>query len=393
MKIVVRIIGGVVVLALLVGIAAVLLVGSRVEETPPGAPPVHSSVADRQYEAAAAQALAGLEEMRAERSWPSMSMAVGRNGRLIWAGAVGWADLASATAATANHRYRVGSIAKSFTTTALGQLVDEGRLELNDSLYQYVPDFPTKSAPFTLRQLASHTAGIRHYADGLAGLSENFHQTQYDTVQDGLVLFKDDALLFPPGTNFNYSSFGYNLLSAAMETADGRDYLTLMRERVFVPAKMNATQAEHVSLQAELETLATPYLVYEDNIMRAPYVNNSYKWSGGGFVSTPSDLVHFGLSLLDGGLVSKSTLAIMWQPVPLNNGEPNPGGYGLGFRFGDDEGDHFVSHGGSSIGGASYLVIFPKLGLVAAYAANASSLSGGPGEREQIRALAKLFSK
>lgn len=393
MKIVVRIFGGVVVLVLLLGIAAVLLVGSSVEDKPPGVPPVHSMVAESEYEAAAAQALAGLEVMRTERSWPSMSMAVGRNGTLIWAGAVGWADLASATAATADHRYRVGSVAKSFTTTALGQLVDEGRLELNDSLYQYVPDFPTKSAPFTLRQLASHTAGIRHYADGLAGLSENFHQTQYDTVQDGLVLFEDDALLFPPGTNFNYSSFGYNLLSAAMETADGRDYLTLMRERVFVPAKMNATQAEHVSLQAELEMLATPYLVYEDNIMRAPYVNNSYKWSGGGFISTASDLVHFGLSLLDGRLVSESTLAVMWQPVPLNNGEPNPDGYGLGFRLGDHEGDNFVSHGGSSIGGASYLVIFPELGLVAAYASNVSNLSGGPGEREQIRALAKLFLK
>jgi serine beta-lactamase-like protein LACTB len=139
--------------------------------------------------------------------------------------------------------------------------------------------------------------------------------------------------------------------------------------------------------------LAKPYLAYEDNIMRAPYVNNSYKWSGGGFVSRPKDLVKFGLLLLNGGLASETTLAEMWKPVLLNNGEPNPGGYGLGFRFGEHEGARFVNHGGSSVGGASYLVIFPELGLVAAFATNVTSLSPSPGEREQIRALAILFGE
>ncbi|MFT5097973.1 MAG: serine beta-lactamase-like protein LACTB [Flavobacterium sp.] len=393
MKIAIRLLGIVVLLVVVGAIIVVVTVLSMGENKPTGAPPADSFLADDQYKAAAKQALARLEDLRAERDWPSMSMAVGRNGRLVWAGAVGWADFLSAENATPDHRYRVGSVAKPLTTAALGQLIDEGKLDLNDSLYKYLPRFPTKSATFSLRQLASHTAGVRHYADGIAGMSENFHETQYETVSDGLVLFQEDPLLFPPGTSFNYSSFGYNLLSAAMEVADGRDYLTLMQERVFTPANMDDTQAEHTPSPVPLKMLAKPYFAYEDNIMRAPYVNNSYKWAGGGFISTPKDLVNFGLLLLDGGLVSKATLAEMWVPVLLNNGEPNPGGYGLGFRFGHHEGDRFISHGGASVGGASYLVIFPELGLVAAFATNVSSLSGSPGERKQVRALATLFAE
>lgn len=372
------------VVLLLAGAAASVL--PRIEAEPDAPAPQVSQLSDPRFAAPAESVLAAMEAMRRERRWPSVSFAVGVEGQLVWAGTTGYADLEGARPVTPADRYRVGSIAKALTAVALGQLAEEGKLSLDDPVARYVDPTLFPADPIvTLRQLASHTAGVRHYDAGVSGMLENYHQVQYDSAAASLALFADDPLLFDPGTSYAYSSYGYNVLSAALASADGRSFLALMNARVFEPAAMAATEAEHPPQEAPTEEIVTPYLLYDGTVLRAPGLNNSYKWAGGGFLSTPSDLVRFGLELLNGGYLTPAMRAELWQVTTLEDGTASPGAYGLGFQIGTHQEQDFVGHGGGSVGGNTYFVIFPELGLVGVSVANVAVLSGPWNTRDATR--------
>tara|TARA_Y100000031_G_scaffold42272_1_gene48561 strand:- start:104 stop:1075 length:972 start_codon:yes stop_codon:yes gene_type:complete len=318
-----------------------------------------------------------------------MSVATGVDGKLVWTLAAGYADIDSRTTASTATRYRVGSVAKSFTAVAMGTLLDDGALRLEDSYHQWVPGFPQKAHPFTLRQLASHQAGVRHYQPGIGALFETYHQTQYHTVSDALHMVRDDALMFEPGTAFLYSSYGYNMLSLALERAAETGFLQLMDQRVYEPLGMRSTQADHQG--RETADVATPYLLWEDVILRQIDVNNSYKWAGGGFLSTPADLVRFANGLLFGDVISKNTRSLLWTPQLLSDGSTNPQNYALGFRvIATDRGPH-ISHGGSSVGGSAYMVMRPAEGIALGFATNATPLTMTRNLRQELDELLDLF--
>ncbi|MDA1077159.1 MAG: serine hydrolase [Proteobacteria bacterium] len=322
---------------------------------------------------------------------PSLSVAVGVDGRLVWAQANGYAEVAGGVPATVNSKYRIGSVSKSFTAAAVGRLVEEGDLDL-DAVYQtYVPDFPRKEYDFTVRQLSGHLAGIRHYREGLLNtMNETFHQVQYANVREAIRLVEDDPLAFEPGQAFLYSSYGYNLISAAIEAASGEDFLSYMRFRVFQPLKMNHTSPDYQD--REVADVVGFYFLADDVLIRAPDVNNSYKWAGGGFLSTPSDMVAFGNGLLDNKLLSAQTTALLWTPQKLANGEDNPQRYGMGFRIHNSEnGQVYVSHGGSSVGGTTYLLILPLARVVVAVTSNITPLQTDFVDSALSLALAEAF--
>ncbi len=359
---------------------------ARIEAEPDAPIAQVSELSDARFAEPAGRVLAAMEAMRRERGWPSMSFAIGVEGQLVWAGTTGYADLEEARPATPADRYRVGSVAKALTAVAFGQLAEEGKLSLDDPVARYVDPALFPADPVvTLRQLASHTAGVRHYGEGLGGMLENYHQVQYDSAAASLALFADDPLLFDPGSDYRYSSYGYNALSAALARADGRSFLALMNARVFEPAAMAATEAEHPPQDPPTEAIVTPYLLYDGTALRAPGLNNSYKWAGGGFLSTPSDLVRFGLELLSGGYLTPEMRAELWQVTALKDGTASPGAYGLGFQIGTHQDREFVAHGGGSVGGNTYFVIFPELGLVGASVANVAVLSGPWNTRDATR--------
>src|SRR4030095_6082200 len=119
---------------------------------------------------------------------------------------------------------RIGSISKTFTDLSVMQLVAQGKIKLDDEVQVYVPTFPKKAAPITIRQLLCHQSGIRHYKG-----QEFLSARHYATVEEALGIFKDDPLGFEPGTQFGYTTYGYVLLSRVVEAASGEtfpDYLT-----------------------------------------------------------------------------------------------------------------------------------------------------------------------
>jgi len=295
---------------------------------------------------------------------PGAQIAVSREGRLVWSESFGCADVELDVGVAADTRLRIGSVSKPLTAAALGLLVEEGRLDLDLPVQTYVPDFPRKAWPITTRQLAGHLAGIRHYEGNEFGIRDH-----YDSVRAGLAIFEKDALLFEPGTRFSYSSYGWNLISAAIEGASGQPFLAFMQKRVFAPAGMTHTAADDPT--PIIPGRARFYTRDEASgaIRNADYVDNSYKWAGGGFLSTAEDLVAFGNALLEGRLLKPETLALLWTSQKTKDGKDTE--YGIGWTVDrDSKGRRRVRHSGGAMGGTANLVIFPEERLVVALLVN-----------------------
>lgn len=305
-----------------------------------------------------------------ESGTPGMSVAVGVDGEVVWAEGFGYADVENRVPVWEETKFRVGSVSKPLTAAAVGLLVEGGRLDVDAPVQQYVPAFPEKRWPISTRQVAGHVAGIRHYDQG-----EFLSAVRYETVSDGLAIFADDSLLFEPGERFSYSSYGWNLVSAVVEGASGESFLPYMEEHVFGPIGMAHTIADHTD---SIIPHRTRFYERGDGgrVFNAPYVDNSYKWAGGGFLSTPSDLVRFGFAHFDGGFLSSETIAELWTPLTTNDGEST--GYGIGWFLDVEDGVVVeAGHGGGSVGGTTGFVTRPQEKGVVAITGNLSQAPTG----------------
>ena len=322
-----------------------------------------------------------LRDYRQRHHLPSISLAIGLNGETAYLVAVGFADLAKEQPANPPTRYRTGSVSKAITAVALGRLVEDGVIDLDEDFRAYVPDFPAKKWSFTPRQLASHTAGVRHYVNPM----ENYRDEHYDTVQEALVTIADDRLIFEPGTRFGYSSYGFNMLSAAMANAADTSFRDLLDDLVFGPATMTATGAEDP--RDPHPDSAGFYLQTPEWSFRAPYADNSYKVAGGGLLGTPGDLVNLGNALLEGKLLQGATWNELTTVVPLADGNADHG-YGLGFGVGEvrigERTMREIGHSGGSVGGLTAWKLFDDVAtgggshdVVVAVTMNISDLGNG----------------
>lgn len=140
---------------------------------------------------------------------------------MIWSKGFGYADIENQIPVDPSlTKFRIGSVSKTLTAAAMGDLMKKDRLDPDTIVQTYVPDFPKKEYEITVRQVAGHTAGIRHYR-GIEFMSSKL----FKTVDEGRAIFEDDPLLFEPGTQYSYSSYGWNLISAVIEGASEEDFL------------------------------------------------------------------------------------------------------------------------------------------------------------------------
>ena len=305
-----------------------------------------------------------------ESGTPGMSVAVGIDGEIVWSEGFGYADVEHRVPVWEETKFRIGSVSKPVTATALGLLYEQGRLDLDEPVQQYVPSFPEKRWPITTRLVAGHLAGIRHYRD-----EEFLSGKRYETVLEGLEIFQDDTLLFEPGTRYSYSSYGWNLISAVIEGASGENFLTYMREHVFEPLGLHHTVADHSDSIIPQRTRF--YERAEDgHVLNAPFVDNSYKWAGGGFISTPEDLVRFGMAYLGDELLKRETIDMLWTSQQTRDGTETD--YGIGWGVSAENGRVTqASHGGGSVGGTTFLLLLPQEDAVAAMVGNMTQAPTG----------------
>ena len=307
-----------------------------------------------------------VEAAMQEEQYPGLSIAVAVDGDIVWAEGFGFADVDRSVPVSPSSKFRVGSVSKPFTATAVAQLMEAGKLDVDAPVQEYVPTFPEKQWTVTTRQVGGHIAGIRHYQG-----NENFSDVEYPTVLAGLEIFQDSPLLFEPGTKYAYSSYGWNLISAVVEGASGQDFLSYMDEHVFGPLDMTDTEADWAA--RDIEERVSFYVRGEDGSPQtAPYVDNSYKWAGGGFLSTPTDMIKFAEAHRDTTFLSQQSLDFLHTSQTLADGTETDYGFGWVTRQ-DDAGRRWIGHTGGSVGGTTLMNMNPEADIIVAMAINLSS--------------------
>lgn len=332
--------------------------------------PTQQLLHNKVYKETGDNALSLLTQHKTNINAPAISAAVSINGELVWAGVSGWADVENKTPVTTDTQFRIGSTAKALTGTALARLVDAGVINLDVPISNYMKNLPKQWQKITARQLASHTAGLPHYKENTdyVGLYKTIAlSTRYERVEDSLAVFDDNELLFEPGTQFSYSTFGIVLLSAVMENAADTPYLDIMQQQVFDPLAMKATMAEFIGEDSKnLSSFYWNNRGAKSKVRKWRDADLSHRLAGGGFISTSSELVKMGNAFLQDDFISAKTRDIFWTPQTLPDGSETPKGYSLGWRFmtikvDDEFGEITIAnHGGVSRGAQSWLMVIPK---------------------------------
>jgi CubicO group peptidase (beta-lactamase class C family) len=309
-----------------------------------------------------------------EQNLPGLSVAVGAGGTLVWAEGFGWADLEKHVPVAPETRFRIGTASTALTSAAVGLLLEKGELNLEAPIQTYVPEFPQKEWQVTLRQLMGHLAGVRTDSGDEGPLLS----VRCERAVEALQAFADRSLLFEPGTQYRYSSYGWILVSAAVEAAADEPLSRFMRKQIFEPLGMDDTRAD--SATEPIGDRATFYFPrfgadprYGLHLMRE--VDYSCYAGSSAFLSTPSDLVRFALAINGGKLLQPATVALLQTSQRLPSGEET--GYGLGWDLETvalaGARARLAGHNGESLGGTvTSLMTFPEHGIVVAVTSNIS---------------------
>ncbi len=290
----------------------------------------------------------------AEKQLPGIGVTLLKQGEVLLQKGYGYVDMDEKIPVEPNTTiFRIASISKCITGLALGKMMEEGLLELDASFYEYVPNYPKKKHDFTLRQLASHTAGIRGYRGKEFALNKPY------SVKESIEVFQNDPLVFEPGKGYLYNSFDFVLLSLAMQEAAQIPFETYVKQKILDPLGMKNTSSPQIGSVGSntVENLARFYTKTSTGFKKAVAVDNHYKMAGGGFLSTSADIAILGQAILDGKLLKKETYDQIFSSQ-LVNGKPTY--YGLGFQVSQDaQGRHFLGHVGNSVGAYTNFFVYP----------------------------------
>ena len=392
----------------------VSLTATPLHPTPESVPAVSDSAPLPKWAGAAEQARRIARESVAAQNLPGLSVAVGVDGGgVVWAEGFGFADLRTSTPVTPQHRFRIGTVSTALTSAAAGLLLENARLKLDDEIQTYVPGFPKKPQPVTLRQLMGHTPGVKPQNGNEAPLFREHCERAAEVLEH----FSGNWQLSGPVNTYHYSIYDWILVSAAIEAAASKPFLAFMRERIFDPLGMRDTAADPGPDPVEVEGEDFPLfmmireLIHDPGATRDSAAGAAKKpgatnkpvagqvtayytrfaqdpnygmhvmrlidfscYAGSAvFVSTPSDLVRFGLALNSGKLLKPSTVELLQTSQPLPSGGNT--GYGLGWyvRTATLAGKQtrVVGYDGDAPRGrVASLMTFPEYGIVVAVMSN-----------------------
>jgi D-alanyl-D-alanine carboxypeptidase len=302
-------------------------------------------------------------------SWPVAGVAIGvaRGGQILYRKAHGFRDVEAERPLTLDDPHQIGSLTKQFTAAAVLQLVEEGRIALDDSVQTYVPDFDTQGHTVTIHHLLNHTSGIRSYT-AIYGMNPVPRESVLDTIQK-------HPFDFAPGERFLYNNSGYYLLGVVIEAAAGVPYGRYLEERIFEPLGLESTHY----CGYEGREVPEGYQRGEQGLTRSVLSDMTFPGAAGGLCSTVDDLLRWQEALISGAVVNPDSWARMSTPDTLSSGESMSYGYGLvrTERLGRDA----ITHGGGIPGFNTYLSYYPDDGLAIVLLVN--STPGQPETAEQ----------
>ena len=290
------------------------------------------------------------------------SVAIAQDGRVVFEHGFGYADVEDFSPVRPQTVFRIASISKPITAVAVMQLVEKGKVGLDEDIRRYVPEFPDKGETITPRQVLAHLSGIRGYRG-----NEWANRDPYSSVEQALALFAGDPLEHRPGEKYLYSTHAYTLAARLVERVSGVSFPQYLMDNIFRPAGMTSTGPE--DLRSIVRWRARGYARdSEGNLVNSAYTDISYKWAGGGLVSTAADLCRFGSALLNGKLLGPEARETMWEEQRTLDGKGT--GYALGWVPGTAAGRPSVAHGGAQPAARSFLLLVPGERLVVAVLSN-----------------------
>jgi serine beta-lactamase-like protein LACTB len=315
-----------------------------------------------------------------------LSALVMLGGETVIAENLGFADLEHGVPVTSATRFGVASITKAFTGLALLKVLEAGRLDLDAPIQRYVPAFPVKpGGSITPRLLAAHLAGIRHWGEER---NAALYARHFDDVNDVIPLFKDDTLVAPPGTKASYSSYGYNLLGAAIQSASGVKYQDYVNREIISKLGLRSTGFDDVRRvlphRARRYSYYHPWTFAVDSnaVYKVPDWDYSHNMAGGNMYSTAADLARLGRAIERPGLLSQKSLDLLYRKPKVGSVQAN---MSFGFFVSDSAAPHrLLSIGGSNAGLQSGLQVYPDDDLVIVVLANTWGVGSNSGEMNGV---------
>lgn len=292
---------------------------------------------------------------------PGLSIAFQKDD-VVWAKAFGYADVENKTPARVESMYRLASVTKPMTAAAILQLVEKGKIDLDAEVQTYVPYFPKKHFPVTVRQLLGHLGGISHYKD----YDKEGHFKDHKSTRDAIAVFENFDLVAEPGTRFNYSSYGYNLLGAVIEGASGKSYGDYMRENIWGPLGMNDTRMD--SPVEIIPNRVRGYEIANGKLRNSEFVDISSRFAAGGTRSTVLDLLKFAKGIQEGKILGPASLELIKNSMTTKTGEIT--NYSAGWVTNPINGRYALTHSGGQQETSTYLFTAPSRKLTLAIAIN-----------------------
>ena len=301
---------------------------------------------------------------------PGLAVLVAQDGKILFEKGYGLADLEHQVPVTLQTTFRIGSITKQFTASAILKLQEEGKLSVNDKLSKFIPDFP-RGDKVTLRQLLNHTSGMHSYTSEPRFIERVTKATTTEAVVKTMKKYSYD---FEPGTKWSYDNSGYFLLGYIVEKVSGQSYGDFLRENFFQPLGMTNTGVYRKHLDLPQEALGYSLYVYTNGFQRA--INWDMSWAGGAgaLYSTVEDLHHWNEGIFNGRVLNAASLKAAFTPVNTMEKDGNNlwNGYGFGWIIDRDRGLPEIWHNGGLNGFKSCLLRVQYDKLTVAILANAN---------------------
>lgn len=307
---------------------------------------------------------------------PGASAAVAVGGRIVWAEAVGWADVERRIPLTPASRVRIGGITEALTAVALGRLAERGELDLDAPIGRYLPALASgPAAGVSTRQLLAHISGVRRHR----GQDEGLRLWRCAEIAGGLGAIAAQPLRFAPGAQWAYSAWDYVLASAVAEAVAGVPFAELLRRELLEPLALSETDLD-------TEPLARRVVAYWPRMAAdtrlgleiADPADYACFAGAGALLSTPRDLVRFGAAVLAGEAARPETVALLHSPVPIQVPGAEDGARGLGWSVGHAAGHRAVWRDGTAVGTTASLRLLPDDAVAVAVVANVTFAKGVP---------------
>lgn len=307
-----------------------------------------------------------LEKEYPENS-PGAAILIAKDNQLIFKRAFGLSNVKKKRPIETDMIFQIGSMTKQFTSAAILQLVEQRKIALDDPIQNYVAYFPEKEYPITLHHLLSQTSGIPEFFD--IDEEEIYLLSQEHTPEQLISYYKEEPLVFEPGTKFQYSNSNYPLLGVVIEQVSGMPLQEYLRLNIFEPLAMSATSLWYTD-DTKKKRIAKGYRSYQGELMPSPKVVGSVPYAAGAIVSTVDDLYQWNRAIKDRTFLSDFVVEHLTTEKQTSSGTGT--GYGYGFFIKELLGHKTIQHGGLLYGFSSYGLYLPEEDLFVCILSNKS---------------------